>query len=108
LLALALAATLALAGAARAEPGPQTVAPPPAAGSSAALKAAVFAEAAEGKGQAMSRVAVDHRFAKSDATAAVGFLCARPDSLDERAASSAYGSDPHGRFLGARLSVAFR
>lgn len=101
-LLVALAA-VALAGAARAEPAAQ-----PQPESAAALKSAVFAQAAEGKGQGMARVAVDHRFQKSDTTAQVGFLCARPDSLDDRAASSPTGSDPHGRFLGARLSLAFR
>ena len=56
----------------------------------------------------MARTSIDHRFEGKDASGAFGFLCGRPDSLDERAAGSALGADPHGRFLGARLSLAFR
>ena len=67
-----------------------------------------FGEAGAQKAQGMARTSLDHRFDAKDATGALGFLCGRPDSLDERAASSAYGSDPHGRFLGAKLSFAFR
>ena len=84
-------------------------APPPA--SAAALNAAVsarFAEAGAGKAQGMARTSIDHRFEGKAASGAFGFLCGRPDSLDDRAAASALGADPHGRFLGARLSLAFR
>jgi hypothetical protein len=76
-----------------------------------ALNAAVssrFSEAGALKGVGVARTSVDHRFEGKDASGAFGFLCGRPDSLDERAAAGAYGSDPHGRFLGARLSLAFR
>jgi hypothetical protein len=107
--AVALFAALALAGGARAEtPAPQLATPLPA-DAAQALKSAVFAEAAVGKGVGLSRVAVEHRFdGKAQATGSLGFLCGRPDSLDARAAASPLGSDPHGRFLGARLSFAFR
>ena len=54
----------------------------------------------------LAHTSLETRFAR-DATGAVGFLCGRGDSLDERAASSPLGSDPHGRFLGAKLSFAF-
>ncbi|MFL5297651.1 MAG: hypothetical protein ACJ798_14825 [Phenylobacterium sp.] len=76
--------------------------------SAAALKAAVFAQAAATKGQGMARTSIDHRFEGKAATGSLGFLCARPDSLDERASASPLGSDPHGRFVGARLAFAFR
>ena len=102
---LLFAAATALAGAAQAEPL-QSKAP-----DATSLNAAVsarFSDAGAQKAQAMARTSVDHQFDAKAASGAFGFLCGRPDSLDERAASSAYGSDPHGRFLGARLSLAFR
>ena len=40
--------------------------------------------------------------------AALGFLCGIQDSAGRQGASAAFGSDPHGRFLGAKLSLAFR
>jgi hypothetical protein len=111
---LAAAAALA-AGAAHAQSLlPAPVAPSlqsPIPASAAALNAAVssrFSGAGAQKAQGMARTSLDHRFDAKDAAGAFGFLCGRPDSLDDRAAGSAYGSDPHGRFLGARLSLAFR
>ena len=89
----------------------QSKAPDAAPDAKAALNAAVsarFSDAGAQKAQGMARTSLDHRFAAKDASGAFGFLCGRPDSLDERAASSAYGSDPHGRFLGAKFSLAFR
>ncbi len=102
-LASAAVALAAAATACRAEPAPPA--------SAAALNAAVsarFADAGAGKAQGMARTSIDHRFEGNEASGALVFLCGRPDSLDDRAAGSALGSDPHGRFLGARLSLAFR
>lgn len=61
-----------------------------------AMQSAVFA-----------KTAVDHRFSgRSDVTGSFGFLCGlQPGHGD---AGSAYGVDPHGRFVGAKLSFAFR
>jgi len=61
-----------------------------------AIQSAVFA-----------KTAVDHRFSdRSDVTGSFGFLCGlQPGHGD---AGSAYGVDPHGRFVGAKLSFAFR
>lgn len=76
-----------------------------------ALNAAVsarFSEAGALKGVGVARTSVDRSFGGDRASGAFGFLCGRPESLDERAAASPYGSDPHGRFLGAKLSLAFR
>ena len=110
-LTLAAALCALLAGAAHPQTAPaahplQSPIPP-----ADALNAAVsarFADAGAGKAQAMARTSFDHRFEAKAASGSFGFLCGRPDSFDERAASSATGSDPHGRFLGARLSLAFR
>jgi hypothetical protein len=102
---IVLAAASMLSGAAHAQPL-QSSAP-----EAATLNAAVsarFGEAGAQKAQAMARTSLDHQFDAKAASGAFGFLCGRPESLDNRAASSPYGSDPHGRFLGARLSLAFR
>ena len=67
-----------------------------------------FQEAGALKGVGMARTSFDGSLNRSGASGAFGFLCGRPDSLDDRAAASPLGSDPHGRFLGARLSLSFR
>ena len=103
-------AALAFAGAAHAE-APRLNLAPPARSDVAALNAAVLApdrQAHDLPQPGVARTAIDRRFEQQGASGAIGFLCGRPDSLDERAASQPLGSDPQGRFLGARLSFAFR
>ena len=102
-------AALALAAAARAEPARLNLTPAPKA-DAAALNAAVLApdrQVHELPQPGIARTAIDRRFEQDRATGSLGFLCGRPDSLDERARSQAFGSDPQGRFLGARLAVTF-
>lgn len=56
-----------------------------------------------------AKTALDHRFARrEDLTGSVGFLCGLQPGHNESGAAAAYGTDPHGRFLGARFSLAFR
>jgi hypothetical protein len=56
-----------------------------------------------------ARTAVDHRFAgRSDVTGSLGFLCGLQPGHGETGGDAAYGVDPHGRFVGAKLSFAFR
>lgn len=56
-----------------------------------------------------ARTAIDHRFARRDEVmGSLGFLCGLQPGHNEAGAASAYGSDPHGRFIGAKLSFAFR
>ena len=56
-----------------------------------------------------ARTAVDHRFSRrDDITGSVGFLCGLQPGHTEAGGAAAYGADPHGRFLGAKLSFAFR
>lgn len=112
---IALAAAIAsLADAAHGQPLSLIPAQPPLqskVSDASALNAAVsarFSEAAALKGAGVARTSVDRSFDHDRASGAFGFLCGRPDSLDERASASPYGSDPHGRFLGAKLSLAFR
>ncbi len=56
-----------------------------------------------------ARTAVEHRFAKrDDLTGSFGFLCGLQPGHTESGAAAAYGTDPHGRFVGARFSIAFK
>lgn len=56
-----------------------------------------------------ARTAVDHRFSRrDDITGSIGFLCGLQPGHTEAGGAAAYGADPHGRFLGAKLSFAFR
>ncbi|HLY77865.1 MAG TPA: hypothetical protein VKQ70_00710 [Caulobacteraceae bacterium] len=56
-----------------------------------------------------ARTALDHRFSgREDVTGSLGFLCGLQPGHNETGAASAYGVDPHGRFLGAKLRFAFR
>jgi len=54
----------------------------------------------------VARTSVDHRFDRESLVGSVGFLCGLQPRLDE-SSGSAFGLDPHGRFLGAKLSRAF-
>jgi hypothetical protein len=49
---------------------------------------------------------IDRRFAPA-ATGSLGFLCGRQPGQQDYGSAAAFGSDPHGRFLGAKLSLAF-
>jgi hypothetical protein len=56
-----------------------------------------------------ARTAVDRRFSRrDDITGSIGFLCGLQPGHTEAGGAAAYGGDPHGRFLGAKLSFAFR
>ena len=65
-----------------------------------------FAEATALREAGVARTSLDRRFARDGLVGSVGFLCGLQPRLDE-ASGSAYGLDPHGRFLGAKLSRAF-
>ena len=108
-----LIAALAAGGAARAEgQAPRLLLTPPTspAADAQALNAAVLAPDRQSHAlpqPGVARTAIDRRFDRDRASGALGFLCGRPDSLDERAKSQPLGSDPEGRFLGGRFSIAF-
>jgi hypothetical protein len=56
-----------------------------------------------------ARTAVERHFAKrDDLTGSFGFLCGLQPGHADSGAAAAYGSDPHGRFVGAKFSLAFR
>jgi hypothetical protein len=55
-----------------------------------------------------ARTAVETRLAgRSDLTGGFGFLCGIQPGHNEGGGAAAYGSDPHGRFVGAKFSLAF-
>jgi hypothetical protein len=54
----------------------------------------------------IARTSIERR--TDDATLSAGFLCGLKDSADRSGGAQARGSDPHGRFLGAKLSFQFR
>lgn len=64
------------------------------------------AEAYALRSAGIARTAVERR--SDDATAALGFLCGIQEGAGRTGAAAARGSDPMGRFLGAKFSLAFR
>lgn len=44
---------------------------------------------------------------RSDLTGGLGFMCGLQPGHNESGGAAAYGSDPHGRFVGAKFSLAF-
>ena len=55
----------------------------------------------------IARTAIDRRL-DDDVTGALGFLCGIQPGADRNGAAAARGVDPSGRFVGAKLSLAFR
>lgn len=54
-----------------------------------------------------SPTAVDGRLS-SRVTGSAGFLCGLQPGVDNTGAATAVGYDPHGRFVGAKLSLMFK
>jgi hypothetical protein len=71
-------------------------------------RALSFAQANALRAAGLAQTAVDHRFARKDLVGSVGFLCGLQPGANSDGAASALGVDPQGRFLGAKLSYAFR
>ncbi|MGZ6019944.1 MAG: hypothetical protein ACXWKO_14845, partial [Phenylobacterium sp.] len=58
--------------------------------------------------EVFATTAVDRKFGRrDDLTGSLGLLCGRQPEHTERGGAAAYGTDPHGRFLGAKLSLSF-
>jgi hypothetical protein len=72
----------------------------------------IFAVAYDQAGPAripgIARTAVDVRLAPRDLTGSMGFLCGIQPGADRSGIAAARGVDPTGRFVGAKLSLAFR
>lgn len=56
----------------------------------------------------VARTAIDRRLSGEDVTGALGFLCGLKPGAQRSGAAAARGVDPSGRFVGAKLSLAFR
>lgn len=55
-----------------------------------------------------AKTSVDHQFtSKGDVTGSMGFLCGLQPGHGDTGGAAAYGVDPHGRFVGAKVSFAF-
>jgi hypothetical protein len=113
--AAALAIALGSAGLGHAEPARPLVASLPDAGPVLDLtlpgtrRAQAFAQSNALRAAGVARTALDHRFSRDDeVVGSLGFLCGLHENLDTSGGARAYGSDPNGRFLGAKLSFAFR
>jgi hypothetical protein len=56
-----------------------------------------------------AKTALDRKFAGNDRlSGSVGFLCGLQPGHADSGAGAAYGVDPHGRFVGAKFSIAFK
>jgi len=110
----AVAVVLALAaGTAEAQTTSQALAQAvrPGRGEAPAVRISLTPEAAAAhalKRAGIARTAVDRRLAGDDLTGALGFLCGIQPGADRSGAAAARGVDPTGRFVGAKLSLAFR
>ena len=58
--------------------------------------------------EGVAQTSIERRFASERVTGSLGFLCGRPDNLSGSGGATVFGTDPHGRFVGARLSIALR
>ena len=56
----------------------------------------------------VARTSIDRSLGKGGLTASAGFLCGRHASPDNNGAATERGYDPEGRFVGAKLSFAFK
>jgi hypothetical protein len=56
----------------------------------------------------IARTSIDHRFEDDGAVGSVGYLCGLQPGEKMHGAAGASGYDPMGKFLGAKLSFAFR
>jgi hypothetical protein len=56
-----------------------------------------------------AKTSVARHFAnRDDLTGSFGFLCGLQPGHTESGVAAAYGTDPHGRFVGAKFSIAFK
>jgi len=116
--ALVFAAALLAAGSARADAGAADLfaavrSPIPKAGGAEAPAVRIrlpepYAQAHALKSAGIAKTAIDRRLdGDEDVTGSLGFLCGLQPGARRTGAAAARGVDPSGRFLGAKLSVAF-
>jgi hypothetical protein len=71
------------------------------------LLAAPYAEAYALRAAGIARTSVDRRLGPSPVNGALGLLCGRQPDAGMSGAAAASGYDPDGKFVGAKLSLAF-
>jgi hypothetical protein len=113
LIACASGLALAVAGAAAADPLREAVRPgaKPSAEAARDLAAAAFAplpEAERLRRAGIAKTSLDYAGPADGVTGSLGFLCGLKPGAERTGAATARGYDPHGRFVGAKLSFAFR
>lgn len=108
---LAATAVLAFAGAASAAPAislDRVATPVPATGAPLKLKARPDFKTSSALVSGVAKTSVERRFGSDEDIAALaGFICGRDSAADYSGAAGAYGDDPHGRFVGAKLTRSF-
>lgn len=67
-----------------------------------------YAQVRQSRSPGIATTSVDHSFAGKGLTGSAGFLCGIQPGQGQDGGAAAYGYDPHGRFLGAKLSLAFK
>jgi hypothetical protein len=113
--AFALALALGLAGAAHAEQlSPSQAlarAVRPGLADGPAVKLSLDPKSAEAhalKRAGIAKTAIDRRLSGEEVMGSLGFLCGIQPGADRNGAAAARGVDPNGRFVGAKLRLAFR
>jgi hypothetical protein len=66
------------------------------------------AEAHALKRAGIAKTAIDRRLSGDEVMGSLGFLCGIQPGADRNGAAAARGVDPNGRFVGAKLRLAFR
>jgi hypothetical protein len=66
------------------------------------------AEAHAMKRAGVARTAIDRRLSGDEVLGSLGLLCGIQPGAERNGAAAARGVDPNGRFVGAKLSLAFR
>jgi hypothetical protein len=68
-----------------------------------------YADAYAMRQAGIARTSIDRKLAGDDAvTGSLGFLCGLQPGAERSGMAAARGQDPNGRFLGAKVSLAFR
>jgi hypothetical protein len=67
----------------------------------------LYAEANVLRAAGIARTSIDKTFASDSATLAAGFICGLQPGVEKNGGAGAFGYDPHGRFIGAKFSLAF-
>lgn len=68
----------------------------------------LYAHAGPARIPGVARTSVDRKLASDDLTGSLGFLCGLEPGAGKQGVAAARGYDPSGRFVGAKLRLAFR